>query len=199
MSSIYSKQETAECVLLYEQLKMQYPQPPDREELSRQIIFTQKCKCLQSPLAVMENTWYGSKDKYKEIAAMWMGREGTPQGWEFLCLVNTLEQMDVSIYEYYRMLQDLVKKWAPEVLAREQQDIFSAIAVLKACCLDALNPEHYANAGKQLLPVQEAFSREGGTDQELQLKTGKALWALADYYLAELKNTWGFDGEDDGE
>ncbi|MBR1407884.1 MAG: hypothetical protein IJ573_03170 [Clostridia bacterium] len=82
------------------------------------------------------------------------GGEGICDGAYMAALADTVEQMDIQIYEHYRCLADLLLEAAQAFVRSEgRQDPLAVYAVLKGIRLGLLDEERY------LEPAFDAFCR----------------------------------------
>lgn len=149
-------------------------------------------RILKLPFLALEDTVCGKKEKYARIAEAWVQEKGDISGWGLLALADTLESMSKMLYEHYRTLQDLFRSKLDEYLSQEcSLDVLAGVAILKACRLELVPAERYAQEGKRRMKFSDGNSKEG-----MDWSMGKAFENLAGILWDEIKETWGLeDGE----
>lgn len=110
------------------------------------------------PFYAEYDTLFNKKAHYGVIAAYFEGKE-TWSGQEAAALIDTIDQMSMEIYEYYRALCDLFKQIVrqgmpegpqnPEIPLKEGE-AWGGYAIMKACSMGVLNREKYGEAGLRI-------------------------------------------------
>lgn len=130
------------------------------------------------PFYAEYDTLFNKKAHYGEIAAYFERKEAW-SGQDAAALIDTIDQMSMEIYEYYRALCDLFKQVVRQGMAAEVQSMevqsaevqtvevqsmevqsaeahlnngrtWAGYAVLKACNMGILNREKYGEAGLRI-------------------------------------------------
>ncbi|MBQ9197643.1 MAG: hypothetical protein IJ157_10450 [Clostridia bacterium] len=93
---------------------------------------------------------FGGKAGAKDIARLFrkarehLAAEGVTDGYYMMALADTLENMDIQLYEHYRVLADLLLEAAQKALPSD--DVRVLYAVMKGVRLGLLDPEKYLPA-----------------------------------------------------
>lgn len=160
--------------------KARLSSPSRAELLALQAKAAKDSPWLALPFAVMINTRYDGKAAYPSILPQWERCREPEAPWALLALANTLEQMDIAVYEHWRALSDLLGQRAASFAAQSPMantaahlpagdaafitdeaavslDDFSSpdgllagLALLKACHLEALPCRPFARTGHNL-------------------------------------------------
>lgn len=144
---------------------------------------------LEQPFLAIQDTVYGSKEQYSRIVSVWRQYDGLVKGWVLLALIDTMDAMSKMIYEHYRELKDLFQTMLKRYLRNTEcgyGDVLAGLAIVKACRMDVVLAEQYAQTGLKLIKA----SRKGGSAAEENLqKTAMEQWEI-------VKETWGMRDED---
>lgn len=180
---VNKRNRTEQILMAYEKVKKEVMEKNDRRGLDEWLEAADMDVLLQQPFRALEDTVYGKKERYGAIVDAWTGYEGEPEGWMLLAMADTAEQISKMIYEHRRALEDLFYLWMKEYTKRESgEDKMAALAILKACSMEMIPAEHYAETGLALLGDAAA----GGENRLDEAALNQ--WEC-------IKQTWGIDDE----
>lgn len=138
-------------LLLYEETR-ELPAEIRREKLKTWLEDTEVDPLCKIPYLMMEDTLFGKKEQYFELAKMWTAGDCPAESWVLLTLIDTIEEMSVMIFELYRDLGQLFSALLKQYLEENKEpDVIAALTILKACDLEVISPERYVAAGKTKL------------------------------------------------
>ncbi len=152
-------QIVAKILLAYEWTKdvSKYPTPGDRKRALREFLQEyEDNRLLMQPYRMMNETIFGKKEGYYSIVLTWKESGYLAEGWTLLALADTIEEMSKMIYESYRELVDLFRKHLNDFIQKKNNiDLLASLAILKACNLGIILPEHYVTYGLKYMGNEE--------------------------------------------
>lgn len=120
--------------------------------LERYIKAQESDSLLVQPYHMLLETEYHKKAGYYRIVQIWKNSNCPLEGWTLLTLALTIEEMSKMIYESFRELTEWFRKLLKEYeRIQGEPDILGALAILKACRLGLVLPEHYMDLGLKLM------------------------------------------------
>lgn len=85
----------------------------------------------------------GRKDARRIAAAFQTMQDALSDPWYYLALVDCIEQMDIQLYEHYRVLADLILRAAQARLRQPALNAADCCLLMKGVRLGLLDPEKY--------------------------------------------------------
>ncbi|BCJ92568.1 hypothetical protein acsn021_01370 [Anaerocolumna cellulosilytica] len=152
-------QNIAQVLLAYEESKdtSKCKTIKDREaELLKYPVTHDSEALLAQPYHIMMDTEYRRKAGYFKIVQLFKKSGCLPDGHTLLTLALTIEEMSRMIYESFWELKDLFRSLLKEYEKNQKEpDILGALAILKACRLSLVLPEHYMAIGLRYMGDEE--------------------------------------------
>lgn len=145
---------------IYENMKIEMEENPnDRDvhkNLENLLIMEMPDERFRQPFIAMENTLYGKRDRYYDIARVWLESGADAEPWVLLALIDTIAEMDPSIYEHYRTLSDLFLSLLKKYLQKPfHKSSLAALAIFRACRLNVVQAGHYALEGEKRMEGED--------------------------------------------
>lgn len=107
---------------------------------------------LYQPARAEYDVRFGGRKDARDIAALFtlarrqLGDGGITDGFYMLALADTVEKMDIQVYEHYRVLADLLLEAARAALGSQDPRVLCAL--MKGVRLGLLDPEKYLPAAR---------------------------------------------------
>lgn len=165
---------------VYEEMKNRIGEmPEDKKEykyLESMLAMEMPDERLRQPFIALENTVYGKRDKYYDIAKAWMETKTAAEPWILLALIDTIAETDMAIYEHYRALSDLFLSLLKDYLQKSfHKSTLAALAIFRACRLNVVQAERYALEG----------------EKRMENESLRVLYSAAECEQMRMKEKWG--------
>lgn len=109
-----------------------------------------------APFHAAYDVRFGGRKDARQIAALFQSmQEHLTDPWYRLALVDCIEQMDIQLYEHYRVLADLILKAAQLILNQSALDAADCYLLMKGTRLGLLDPEKYMPRALESMPSLE--------------------------------------------